>query len=142
MPQKPEILRRLSNTTVNEGSRLVLSMEATGGPVSFYKNGDQLTETKRMKISSFRNQYDLIIEPILQQDHGAYIGRVVNNVGIVESRCVVNVIKLNHTDIRSRISSQATPAFDQIVEDVTIPIGGAAKFFVSVKSNPQGKTKI
>ena len=142
-PKKPEILKKLRNTTIPEGSKLVLEVEIilNGGHVVFYKHGEEICETERTKITNSGLKWRLTIEPVLQQDHGPFMARISNSQGTVETRCIVNIIKLSVTDIKQTTNEYMVPVFEEIMEDCQIPIGGNAKFSVFIKASPKPNVK-
>lgn len=137
--QKPEIIKRLRNTTIPEGTKLLLDVEAVlnGGSIVFYKHGNEIRETERTKITNSGLKWKLTIEPVLQQDHGPFMARISNSHGMVETRCIVNIIRLSATDIKQSMAEEAIPVFEEIMEDCQIPIGGNAKFSVNINASPK-----
>ena len=81
-------------------------------------------------------KWSISIEPVLQQDGGPFSARIVNSNGSVETKCIVNIIKLSISDIKQSSPEEKIPRFDEIMEDCHIPIGGTAKFSVVTSGSP------
>lgn len=94
---KPQLLKSLSNTKVNEGDTLSLEIEVLACPeptVTWKKKGEEVSADARIKITRSnqrRETYNLTVDLVKFEDGGEYEVTVENALGVVSSKSVVTV---------------------------------------------------
>ncbi|RZB39359.1 muscle M-line assembly protein unc-89-like [Asbolus verrucosus] len=100
----PRIIKKLKDTTIEEGATLHLEVEVEGCPepsVKWLRNGKEVSADARIIISrdSHRQEnYNLNVNLIKYEEQGEYEVVVTNSLGTVSSKSFVTVQKVTHTD--------------------------------------------
>lgn len=93
----PHIVKKLQDTTINEGGKLHLQVEVDVAPeptVKWLHNGNEISADARIKITrdSHRNEtYNLTADLVKYEDGGEYEVIITNTLGTVSCKSSVNV---------------------------------------------------
>lgn len=94
---QPHIVKKLKDTTINEGDKLTLSVEVDVSPeptVKWKHNGNDVSADARIKITrdSQRNEtFNLTADLVKYEDGGEYEVIITNSMGTVSCKSTVNV---------------------------------------------------
>ncbi|XP_024059815.1 titin isoform X2 [Terrapene carolina triunguis] len=93
---KPHFVERLKNVSVKEGTKLKMSVKATGNPnpdIVWLKNSEIIVPHKypKIKIEGTKGEAALKIESTVKHDAAWYTATAINKAGRDTTRCKVNV---------------------------------------------------
>uniref|UniRef100_A0A0N4ZKF6 Obscurin n=1 Tax=Parastrongyloides trichosuri TaxID=131310 RepID=A0A0N4ZKF6_PARTI len=124
--REPKFTKGLEDKTVKEGEEVIFEAQTTEKVriVKWYKNGKQISETKRIQIVSSENSYKLIIKETEMEDFGEYKIVLENSAGKIESEAKLKV--LSGSDVEPMIVKGLVPA--------TVEVGDEHSFRVEVSA--------
>ena len=129
----PEIKAPLKDQTLQAGDSLKWEVEVIGKPppaISWFKNGKEITESSRVKLSSSGNIKTLTIDKVNSEDEGKYKVVARTTQSLEKSSTAILIIQ------DSRLPPNRAPEFLSPLENISAEAGESVSFTVEVLGQP------
>lgn len=124
----PEFTRLLEDVSAVEGKPATLKCELNGEPrpdIEWFKDGEQVKESKRVKMEFEGKVCSLIFKPLELDDEGEYKCVARNELGSASSKAELLVDE-----------ADSAPEFIETIKDITIQAGEEVRFDARVFGVP------
>ena len=124
----PEFTRLMEDVTFVEGKSATLECEVKGEPlpvIEWFRDGEQVKESKRVKLEFDGKVCSLIFKPIELDDEGEYKCVALNELGSSSTKAELLVDE-----------AESAPEFIEKLKDIVVQAGDEVKFDVRVIGVP------
>ncbi|XP_064466280.1 obscurin-like isoform X2 [Ornithodoros turicata] len=124
--EAPTFIRRMTDTLAVIGDKARLEVRVAGKPkptVTWYKDGEEVTESRRIKIREDDDTHSITLDDVVAEDEAKYSCTAVNEKGEAEDSAALTV------------KEPVAPSIDGL-SDETVSIGLVAKFEAIVTGLP------